>query len=171
MRLQADEQEFAMLVVVLFVASVPGFAQPTPDSSIVPAVREITGWGLHMTGQALDVLSDPRIFWFIDPDELALRIRAATQAADEIEKQLAKVAATKGLTKEDAAGVARLRKIAGLLKDQGTTLQKYWDSGVVDHFKESEALGKKARKEIDDVLGLNAKTGIAPPPREPGKRP
>lgn len=164
-----------MFGIVFLAACVPGFAQPTPapvpDSTLTPALREITGWGLHMTGQALDLLTDPRIFWFLDPDELALRIRTATGAADEIEKQLAKFATMKGLSKEDAAGVARLRKIAGLLKDQGTTLQKYWDTGVVDHFKESEALGKKARKEIDDVLGLNAKTGIAPPPREPGKKP
>jgi hypothetical protein len=162
-----------MSCVVLLVACVPVLAQPAPkpEASLGPALREISGWGLHLTGQALDLLSDPRIFWVLDSDELALRIRAAVMAADEIDKQLAKVATIKGLPKDDADGLARLRKVAGLLKQQGESLQTFWDSGVIDHLKESEVAGKKARKEIDAMLDLNPKSGIAPLPREPKKKP
>jgi hypothetical protein len=49
-------------------------------------------------------------------------------------------------------------------------LQKYWDSGVVDHWKASEVARKAAFKELEEVLDLNPKKGIAPPPREPGKK-
>ncbi|MFO0823398.1 MAG: hypothetical protein U0792_09830 [Gemmataceae bacterium] len=90
--------EFAISCVVLLVACGPVLAQPVPkpEATFGPALREISGWGLHLTGQALDLLSNPRIFWVLDSNELALRLRAAVMAADEINQQLAKVAALKG---------------------------------------------------------------------------
>ncbi len=159
--------------VVLLVACALSVAQPapTPDARIVAGLRNIAGHSLHITSQSLDLLSDPRIFWLLETGELAQRIATTVRSAEEVEKQLAKVAGLTGLTKEDTAGVARLRKIVGLLKEQGESLQSYWDTGVVDHWKNSEAVGKKARKELDDLLELNPKTGLAPPPREPGKKP
>ncbi|MCE9564411.1 MAG: hypothetical protein K8U57_20430 [Planctomycetes bacterium] len=161
------------MIGVVLAACLQVVAQPAPapDSTLVHSIREIAGHSLHHTSQCLDLLSEPRIFWLLESDELAGRIRSAVRAAEEIDKQLAKIAALKGLSKEDSAGIARLRKIADLLKQEGELLQAYWDSGVIDRWKESEAAGKKARKELTELLDLNPKTGIAPPPREPGKKP
>ena len=50
------------------------------------------------------------------------------------------------------------------------SLQTYWDSGVKDHWTKSETARKSALKELEVVLDLNPKKGIAPPPREPGKK-
>ncbi|MBA4187649.1 MAG: hypothetical protein C0467_06475 [Planctomycetaceae bacterium] len=159
--------------VVMLMACVQVIAQPapTPDAGLIHGFRDLAGQSLHISSQGLELLSDPRVFWLIESQELAIRIGAAVRSAEAVDKHLAILAGSKGLTKDDAAGIARLRKLAGFLKEQGESLQTYWDTGVVDHWKLSEAIGKKARKELDDLLDLNPKTGLAPPPREPRKRP
>jgi hypothetical protein len=41
---------------------------------------------------------------------------------------------------------------------------------VADHWRAFEKARDAAWKELEDHLGLNSKSGTAPPPREPGKK-
>ena len=147
---------------------------PKPGKSdevitLVEAVQTLAGQQLYQTYQTLDTIIEFRFFGVRDASELARMIASAVESATEAERQLGRVAGLKGLSKEDAVAIARLKKIAGLLREQGTSLQVFLDTGVAYHWKQSEAARKAAWKELEEALELNPKKGIAPPPREPKK--
>jgi hypothetical protein len=167
---------FFACVVLLFAfdGRVCAADEPKPASdtaTLVEAVRLLAGQQLYQTYKNLDTLVEFRFYGIREAGELTQMINACLESAEEAERQLARVAAMKGLSKEDTTTIARLRKAAGLLVEQGKSLQTYWDTGVNDHWKKSETARKAAYAELDAILDLNPKKGIAPPPREPGKKP
>jgi hypothetical protein len=157
----------AALVLLL---SLPAAPPEAPDATLVEAVREIAGRSLDTVAHDLEFLGEARAFWTFAPGELAHRIASAGRCARDAGLQLEKVAALKGLGKEDAATLAKLQKAAGILKKQADQLQVYWDTGVEDYGKEADKLGESARKELDAVLDAGNKSSVAPAPREPGKK-
>ncbi len=171
---------FRPLSVVLCLLSTPvaSFAQeksakpPSENdtAALVEVIRTLAGQQLYQTYQNIDSFPELRFYGLREAGELARMLSLTVGSAAEADRQLERVAAMKGLSKEDAAAIARLRKIAGHLQEQGRWLQKFWDTGVEDNWKKAEEARKAAFKELEDVLELNTKKGIAPPPREPGKK-
>ena len=80
---------------------------------------------------------------------------------EKIEKQLEKVATLK-LTKDDAAALTRMKKLAGLLRTQGKLLQAYWDSEGEEDSKKYEETRQATWKELNDLLELEPKKKSAP---------
>ena len=163
-----------MLLLPAFGTRVCAADEPRPTSdtaTLVEAIRLLTGQQLYQTYKNLDSLVEFRFYGIREAGELTRLINSCVDSAEEAERQLARVAVMKGLSKEDTAAIARLRKTAGLLVEQGKSLQTYWDTGVNDHWKKSETARKAAYAELEAILELNPKTGVAPPPREPGKKP
>jgi hypothetical protein len=149
----------------------PAPREPAPDDdsvALVAAVRALAVQQLYQTHLNLDTVIELRFFGAREPGELNRMLVTAIDSAEEAERHLARVAKLKGLGKEDAAAVERLRKIAVQLRTQGVALQAYWTTGVADHWKDSETARKAAWKELEDLMEL--KKGVAPPPREPGKK-
>jgi hypothetical protein len=156
---------------LVLLLAVPAAPPDAPDRTLTEAVRELAGQSLDTVARDLEFLGEARAFWVLAPGELSHRIAAAGRCARDAGVQLEKVAALKGLPKDDAAALARLQKVAGTLKKQAEQLQVYWDTGVADYGKESDKLGESARKELDAALDAGKKSSVAPAPREPGKKP
>ena len=57
----------------------------------------------------------------------------------------------------DAQAVARMQKIAGLLREQGKALQLFWDTGLAEHSKKYE----EARQAAETALALQPNLGEA----------
>ena len=159
---------FTPVVLSVLLAAAPPEPTPADDAAaLVEAVRTLAGNQVHQAYLTLDTIVELRFFGAREAGELNLMLARAIDAAEEAERHLARVAKVKGLGKEDAAAVERLRKIAEQLRKQGVSLQAYWTTGVADHWKEAEKAHDAGWVELEDVLGL--KKGVAPPPREPGK--
>ncbi len=161
-------------IAVLLPAPAPAQSPPPPAGAdpavLVESVGLLAGHQLHQAYQTLELLGVARFFSLYEAGELSRKLTITVRSLDETEKQLGKLVGLKGLGKADAATLARFRKIAGLLREQGETLQWYWDTGVADHWNRSEKAREAAWKELDAALGLNPKKGLAPPPREVGKK-
>lgn len=154
--------------------------QPAPGQSALtiealPTLSEtvglLSGLQLYQTYLNVGMLADARAEGLYEASELAQLLGSVVVPLDTVDKQLAKVAALKGLSKEDATAITRMRKITGLLKQQGKSLQAFWDTGVEDHGKKYEDSRQAAWKELDDLLELSPKLGAAPEPKpvEKGK--
>lgn len=153
-------------------AQTPQVKAPTDETAVLTeTVILLAGLQLHNTHVNVGLLAEARYLGVHEASELAQRLRAVVRPLEDVENQLAKVAALKGLSKTDAATIARLRKIAALLKEQGTSLQAFWDTGVEDQTQKYDAARKAAWKELNSLLDLEPKKGTAPPPREPTKKP
>jgi hypothetical protein len=153
----------------------PAGLQPGPGADAVPVLTEtvglLSGLQLYQTYLNVGLLADARAEGVYEASELAQLLGSVVTPLEQVDKQLERVAALKGLGKDDAAAVARLRKILAHLQAQGKSLQSYWDTGVADHAKKYEAARQAAWKELDDLLGLTATEGVAPEPKAVEKRP
>jgi hypothetical protein len=161
-----------LALAVALIAVGPASAQPRaddPTAVLTETLILVTGHQLNQTHQYIVVLAEVRIWAGFEASTLALMLGSATEPLEAIDRQLGKVAGLK-LTKAEAATVARLRKVAGLLRQEGKSLQTYWDTGVEDHWKTYQDVRKQAWKELDDLLDLEPKKGIAPAPRQPGAK-
>lgn len=141
----------------------------------VPTLTEtvglLSGLQLYQTYLNIGLLADARAEGLYEASELAQLLGSVVVPLDTVEKQLAKVAALKGLSKDDATAITRMQKIAAQLKQQGKSLQEFWDTGVEDHGKRYEAARQAAWKELDELLELSPKAGVAPEPKVTEKKP
>lgn len=154
---------------VLLIVSAP--RQPADDhATLIEAVRTLAGQQLYQTYLNLENVVELGFFGLREDRDLTRMVRGCIEAAEEAEQQLARVAKLKELSQEDAAMFARMRSVAKLLADQGNSLRTYWETGVAAHWKDSEASRKAAYKELEDLLDLKGTKGIAPKPREVGKK-
>ncbi len=166
------------LAAALCLLATPGaaFAQPkppaepppTPNAALVETVRLLAGETLYHIHRKVGLVTEARFYGLREAGELSHELGVTIRSLKETEQQLEKVAALKGLAKEDAAAVTRLKKIAGLMREQCESLSAYFDTGVADHWEAAETARKAAWKDLEDLLEL--KKGVAPPPREPGKK-
>ena len=147
-------------------------AAPQTDAATVlmDALKTAAGNQLYQAYTNIGVLAELRPWGFYEASVQAQRLSSIVGSVEEVDAQLAKVAGLKELSKEDAAAIARLRKIAGHLQTCGKELQAYWDTGVADREKNAATAQKAAWTQLDDLLGLDPKKGIAPEPRAPKKR-
>jgi formate-dependent nitrite reductase cytochrome c552 subunit len=144
--------------------------QPADDGeTLVEVVRALAGQQLFQTYQNLDNATELHFFGLREPRELTRMLRNAIDSAAEADRHLARITKLKGLTADDVAAIERSRKIAKLLVDQGNSLRTYWETGVREHWTDSEVSRKAAYKELVDLLDLEGTKGIAPKPREVGK--
>lgn len=123
---------------------------------LLETVGLLAGLQLYQTYLNIGLLADSAAEEVYEPEEALQLLGSVVGPLEKIEKQLDKVAALK-LTKDDAAAVARMKKIAGLLRQQGTSLQAYWDKGEEEQNKKYEAARQAAWKELNDLLDLEPK--------------
>ncbi len=135
-----------------------------------PALTEtvglLAGLQLYQTYLNIGLLADARAEGLYEASELAQLLGSVVVPLDIVDRQLAKVATLNGLSKDDAAALTRMRKIAGHLRQQGKSLQLFWDTGVEDHGKRYEDSRQAAWRELDDLLELSPKVGAAPEPKQ-----
>ena len=158
-------------LLALALGAALAFAQPQPAkpapevATLTETVGLLAGLQLYQTYLNIGLLADARAEGLYEASELAQLLGSVTTPLEKVDKQLEKVAALK-LPKEDAAAVARMRKIAGLLRQQGTALQTFWDRGGEEQGKKYEAARQAAWKDIEALLELNPAKEVAPPPRK-----
>lgn len=70
-----------------------------------------------------------------------------------------------------ARSLSRLPQLAGLLQQQGKSLEKFRETGVADHGKKYEAARQEAWNELKELLDLDPKVVTAPEPKPAGKKP
>ncbi|VTU02240.1 Uncharacterized protein OS=Planctomyces brasiliensis (strain ATCC 49424 / DSM 5305 / JCM 21570 / NBRC 103401 / IFAM 1448) GN=Plabr_1930 PE=4 SV=1 [Gemmataceae bacterium] len=152
----------------------PAAAASALSAEALPTLSEtvglLAGLQLYQTYLNVGMLADARAEGLYEASELAQLLGSVVVPLDTVDKQLAKVAALKGLSKDDAAAIARMRKIAGHLKQQGKSLQAFWDTGVEDHGKKYEEARQAAWADLDALLELSPKVGAAPEPKPAGKK-
>ena len=155
-----------VVLAVAFLALTAGGASAQPpapaktvaeeNSVLLETVGMLAGVQLYQTYLNVGLLADAYAEDVYESAEATQLLGSVVGPLEKIEKQLDKVAALK-LTKEDAAAVARMKKIAGLLRTQGKSLQLYWDTGLDDHNKKYEETRQAAWKELSDLLDLEPK--------------
>jgi hypothetical protein len=176
----------ALAVTFLAVTAGSATAQPTPAKTVadenavlLETVGLVAGLQLYQTYLNIGLLADAQAEGLYEEAEAAQLLGSVVGPLEKIEKQLEKVAALK-LTKDDVVAVNRMKKIAGLLRSQGKSLQSYWDTEAEDHNKKYEETRQAAWKELSDLLDLEPKKKITgpiliepkkptPPPIEPTK--
>lgn len=157
----------ALLLVALVggpAAAQPPAAKADDTAVLTETVGLLAGIQLYQTYLNIGLLADARAEGLYEASELAQLLGSVVVPLERVENQLGKVAALK-LSKEDAAAVARMKKVAGLLRQQGKSLQAFWDTGVADNGKKYEAARQAAWKELSDLLELDPKKGAAPEPK------
>jgi hypothetical protein len=149
---------FLALSVGGAAAQPPAPARTTADENAVllETVGMLAGVQLYQTYLNVGMLADAYAEDVYETAEAKQLLGSVVGPLEKIEKQFDKVAALK-LTKEDAAAVARMKKIAGLLRQQGKSLQAYWDAGAEDDKKKYEEARQAAWKELSDLLDLEPK--------------
>ena len=169
----------AALAVAVFAVATAAPAQPPAPAKASPAddhavltetVGLLAGLQLYQTYLNIGLLADARADGLYEAAELTQLLGSVVVPLEKVEKQLDKVAGLKSLTEGDAAAVARMRKVAGLLREQGKTLQSFWDTGVADDGKKYEETRQAAWKELSDLLQLDPKKDARPEPK-PAEKP
>ena len=165
----------------LYAVSHPAAAQPSaslsqPDSGqarqagesvpvLEETVRLLSGQQLYQTYLNIGLLADLRAEGVYEAGELAQLLGSVVTPLERVDRQLEKVSALKGMGKEDVAALARMRRIADLLRTQGKSLQAHWDTGAGDHAARYEAARQAAWKELGDFLELAPDKAAAPEPK------
>jgi hypothetical protein len=151
-------------------AQPPAKAEANENAVLAETVGLLAGLQLYQTYLNIGLLADARAEGLYEASELTQLLGSVVVPLEKVEKQLEKVAALK-LSKEDAAAIARMKKTAGLLRQQGKSLQSFWDTGVADHGKKYEEARQAAWKELSELLELDPKKGVAPEPKPVEKKP
>jgi hypothetical protein len=131
------------------------------NSVLLESVGLLAGVQLYQTYLNIGLLADAFAEDVYTPAEAAQLLGSVVGPLEKVEKQLEKVAALK-LTKEDAAAIARMKRIAALLRQQGKSLQSVWDTGLEEHTKKYEEARQAAWKEVSDLLDLEPKKKNGP---------
>lgn len=137
-------------------AAPPAKALEEENGVLLETVGLLAGHQLYQTYLNIGLLADAAAEDVYETDEAMQLLGSVVGPLEKIEKQLEKVAALK-LTKDDAAAVLRMKKIAAMLRTQGKSLQLYWDTGMDDHNKKYEEQRQAAWKELNDLLDLDPK--------------
>lgn len=159
-----------MLFALAFLAGSTGSASAQPaapkttadeNAVLLETVGLLAGVQLYQTYLNIGLLADGYAEGLHELSEAKQLLGSITGPLEKIEKQLEKVAALK-LTKDDAAAVARMKKLARLLRSQGKLLQSYWDSETEEDSKKYEEARQAAWKELNDLLDLEPRKRPAP---------
>lgn len=148
---------------------------PPPKADVPPADRDaqsvltetvglIGGLQLYQTYLNIGFLADGMAEGLYQPAEVFQLLGSVVLPLDRVEKQFDKLGKLR-LSKEDAAALARMKKVLGLLRQQGKELQAFWETGKAENGKKYEAARQAAWKEISGLLDLEPKDEKLPPPR------
>jgi hypothetical protein len=141
------------------------------QSVLAESVGLITGLQLYQTYLNIGLLADGMSEGIYEPKEVFQLLGSVVHPLDRVEKQLDKIAKLK-LPKDDIAALARMKKILGLLRQEGKELHAFWETGKPENGKKYEEIRQAAWKEIDALLELDPKDEKLPPPRPtPEKKP
>jgi hypothetical protein len=155
---------FALAAAVLALTAGGVSAQPTAPAKTVAEEKSVlletvgllAGVQLYQAYLNVGLLADASAEGVYEASEATQLLGSVVGPLVKIEQQLEKVGALK-LTKEDDAALARMKKVAGLLRVQGKALQTYWDTGKEEHNKKYEEARQAAWKELSDLLALEPK--------------
>lgn len=146
----------------------PPMGELTPVENpavLAETVGLLAGLQLYQSYLNIGLLADAGAEGLYEAGELTQLLGSVVTPLEKIEKQLEKVAGLKSLSEDDAAAVARMQKIAGLLRQQGKSLRSFWETGVADHGKKYEESRQTAWAELSDLLQLAPKKDTAPEPK------
>ena len=158
-----------LFLTVPNLAGVYGQERPDPTKEDNAVLTETLGLiaslQLYQTYLNIGLLADAKAEGLYSVEDVAQLLGSAAGPLDKVDKQLEKVAKLK-LTKEDSDAIARLRKIAGLLREQSKELAALWGSGKEENGKKYETARQSAWKELAALLELETTDTTPPPPRE-----
>ncbi|MBM3980629.1 MAG: hypothetical protein FJ304_10150 [Planctomycetes bacterium] len=160
----------ASLVLLAPAARAQPPAKAEENAVLAETVGLLAGLQLYQSYLNIGLLADARAEGLYEASELTQLLGSVVVPLEKVEKQLEKVAALK-LSKDDAAAIARMKKVTGLLRQQGKSLQAFWDTGVADHGKKYEEARQAAWKELSELLELDPRKGVAPEPKAVEKKP
>jgi hypothetical protein len=148
--------------------------QLTTDSStsvFTETIGLLAGLQLYQTYLNIGLLADAKAEGIYEATEVKQLLGSVVTPLDQVDKQLEKVAAVKGLSKDDVAAITKMRKIIGLLKTQGKSLQAFWDTGAEENGKKYETARQAAWKALADLLELEPRKEANPEPKPAEKKP
>jgi hypothetical protein len=120
---------------------------------LLETVGLLGGLQLYQTYLNIGFIADGRTEGLYKDKEIKQLLDSILTPLEKVDQQLEKVSKI-AQAKEDQEAVARLRKIAALLRQQGKDLEKFWASNKEADGARYEATRKQAWKEISSLLGL-----------------
>ena len=153
----------------------PGFAQPATEKPaptvdiahpvLTETVGLLAGIQLYQTYLNIGLIADAKAEGVYELADVQQILGTVLGPLEKVEKQLEKVSKLK-LSKDDVEAVTRLRKIARMLREQGSELQAFWETGKNEHGNKYESIRQSAWKELSGLLELEPTQEKAPAPRE-----
>ena len=120
---------------------------------------------LYQSYLNIGLLADAKAEGVYDAAIAAPLLGSVVTPLAKVEAQLTKLAALP-LPVDDAAALAKLLKITKLVRTQGTELEAFWQTGVMDHARRYEAARREAWRELNALLKLeDTTTDEIPAPR------
>lgn len=151
----------ALVIASIIATSVPVLAQtpvvPKPadqtTQDLMEAVGTLTTLQLYQTYLNIGFIADGRAEDVYSDGESVELLGSIVTPLDKVTVQLDKIAKLVS-DREDRDAVAKLKKIAGLLKQQGKELEAFWKSGNDADGSKYEATRKKAWEELKPIAGI-----------------
>lgn len=144
----------------------PRSAESTPAvADLLETVGLLAGSQLYQTYLNIGLLADARAEGLYPDRDVKKVLGSVLLPLEKIDRQLEKLEQCH-LSASDRAALAELRRISGLLRQQGRALESYWASGAESDGEAYESARQKAWEALRDLLDLDA----IPPEEAPAPR-
>jgi hypothetical protein len=120
---------------------------------LLEAVGLLAGNQLYQTYLNIGFLADGKAEGTYKEVEVRLLLASVLKPLEKVDQQLEKVSKI-ARAQKDKDALARLRRTAGLLRQQGKDLEQFWNGGRPADGIKYEAARKQAWAEISSLLGL-----------------
>jgi hypothetical protein len=125
--------------------------------ALLEVVGALAGSQLYQTYLNIGFIADGRAEGTYDDTDAGQLLGSVLELLDVLDKQLEKVSKL-DLDDEDRASTAQVRKLSGLLRQQGKDLRAFWDSDDKKRGDKYEKTRQEAWAGISKLLGIEEKS-------------
>lgn len=134
-------------------------AKPVEDekNSMLETIGLLAGLNLYQTYLNIGFLADAKSEDLYGDEEVLVLLSSIQAPLEKVETQIGKLTKHPTLSQEDRDSLENIRKLTGLLREQGKELKAFWTNGKEDHAHKYDAARQEAWKGISKLLGMNEK--------------
>jgi hypothetical protein len=130
-----------------------GAPAASPDSGSLRTIGALAAAHFYQTHLNLGFVADARSKGTSTNEEARKTLRAVLSLVDSVDRQLENLG-KRPLDPEDRDSLVQMQAISALLRQQGTELQSYWDSGQDQDAAAYESLRKDCNAAINKLLAI-----------------
>lgn len=123
------------------------------QADLSETVGLLSGLHLYQTYLNIGMLADCKAEGIYPERDAMLLLASVMSPLEKIDKQLEKI--VKRISdKNDREALDRVRRLIGLLQEEGKQLQLFWETGKAEHSTKYEAARKEAWEGVSKLLGI-----------------